>query len=90
VVSRFRRLTESPRQSFFLFGVRGAGKSTWARETFPDAEYIDLLDERLYQDLLADPSLFGQSVAHLAPGDWVVVDEVQRLPALLTGTTPAS
>ena len=83
MASSYRRLTEPPRQSFFLFGVRGAGKSTWARETFPNAEYIDLLDERLYQDLLADPSLFGQSVAHLAPGDWVVVDEVQRLPALL-------
>ena len=83
MVSSYGRLTELPRQSFFLFGVRGAGKSTWARETFPDAEYIDLLDERLYQDLLADPSLFGQSIGHLAPGDWVVVDEVQRLPALL-------
>ncbi|MCY4636695.1 MAG: AAA family ATPase [Acidobacteria bacterium] len=83
MVSTYGRLTTPPRQSFFLFGVRGVGKSTWARETFPDATYIDLLDERLYQDLLADPSLFAQSIGHLAPGDWVIVDEVQRLPALL-------
>ena len=82
-MSTYHRLTEPARQSFFLFGMRGVGKSTWARATFPDAAYVDLLDERLYQDLLADPSLFAQSVGHLPPGAWVVVDEVQRLPALL-------
>ena len=81
--STYKRLIRPPEQSFFLFGMRGVGKSTWARTTFPNAAYIDLLDERLYHDLLADPSLFGQSIAHLEPADWVVVDEVQRLPALL-------
>ena len=79
----YRRLTQPPAQSFFLFGMRGVGKSTWARATFPNAAFLDLLDERLFQDLLADPSLFAQSIGHLGPGDWVVVDEVQRLPALL-------
>ena len=83
MVSTYDRLTAPPRQSFFLFGMRGVGKSTWARATFPNAVYVDLLDERLYQDLLADPSLFAQSFEHLAPAGWVVVDEVQRLPALL-------
>ena len=83
MVSTYERLIEPPRQSFFLFGMRGVGKSTWARAALPDAAYVDLLDERLYQDLLADPSLFGQSIGHLAPESWVVVDEVQRLPALL-------
>ena len=53
------------------------------RSVLPQARVIDLLDERLYQDLLADPSLFAASLAALEPGDWVVVDEVQRLPALL-------
>ena len=79
----YDRLIEPPEQSFFLFGMRGVGKSAWARAALPGAEYVDLLDERLYQDLLADPSLFAQSIGHLAPADWVVVDEVQRLPALL-------
>ena len=72
-----------PERSFFLFGMRGVGKSTWARRVFPDAVYVDLLDERLYQDLLADPSLFAQSINHLAPSAWIVVDEIQRLPGLL-------
>ena len=82
-MSTYDRLTEPPRQSFFLFGMRGVGKSTWARAAFGDAAYVDLLDERLYQDILADPSLFAQSIGESAPGAWVVVDEVQRLPALL-------
>ena len=82
-MSTYQRLTQPPAQSFFLFGMRGVGKSTWARATFLNATFLDLLDERLFQDLLADPSLFAQSIGHLGPGDWVVVDEVQRLPALL-------
>ena len=79
----YNRLTKLPGQSFFLFGMRGVGKSTWARAAFPDAVYVDLLDERLYQDLLGDPSLFEQSLGHLGIDGWVVVDEVQRLPSLL-------
>jgi len=81
--STYERINQLPRQSFFLLGMRGVGKSTWVRAVLPDALYIDLLDERLYQDLLADPSLFAQSIAHLAPNDWVIVDEVQRLPMML-------
>ena len=82
-MSDYPRLTRVPAQSFFLFGMRGVGKSTWVRGALPGAATFDLLDERLYQDLLADPSLFPQSLGALDPGDWVVVDEVQRLPALL-------
>jgi hypothetical protein len=37
-----RRLT-APARSFFLFGPRGTGKSTWLRQHFPRAVLIDLL-----------------------------------------------
>ena len=83
MVVSYQRLIQPPEQSFFLFGMRGVGKSTWARAAFPNATRFDLLDEALYQDLLADASLFAQTIGHLMPGQWVVVDEVQRLPALL-------
>ena len=83
MIGSYDRLIEPPGQSFFLFGMRGVGKSTWARAAFPDAVHVDLLDERLYQDLLGDPSLFAQSIGDLAPNGRVVVDEVQRLPSLL-------
>ena len=79
----YPRLTRPPRRSFFLLGVRGAGKSTWAQRQFPDAPHIDLLDEARYQDYLADPSLFAADLQSVPAGGWVVVDEIQRLPNLL-------
>ena len=79
----YPRLTRTPGQSFFLLGVRGVGKSTWARARFPDAPHIDLLDEARYQDYLADPSLFAADLQPAPRGSWVVVDEIQRLPNLL-------
>ena len=83
MLSTYDRINKPPQQSFFLLGMRGVGKSTWVRTILPQALYIDLLDERLYQDLLGDPSLFAQAIDHLAPNDWVIVDEIQRLPMLL-------
>ncbi|MBX3024126.1 ATP-binding protein [bacterium] len=79
----YRRLLTAPRESFFLFGLRGVGKSTWARATFPKATRLDLLDERVYQAYLRDPRLFADELRRQRRGDWVVVDEIQRLPALL-------
>jgi len=79
----YPRLTSPPRDSFFLFGTRGVGKSTWARARFPDAHRIDLLDEGLYQSLLADPSLFAGMLRTRPEGSRIVVDEVQRIPGLL-------
>lgn len=78
-----RRLLRPPAQSFFLFGPRGTGKSTWARHEFPDAYRIDLLDEALYQSYLARPGQLADELRALAPGSIVVLDEIQRLPALL-------
>jgi len=48
-----------------------------------DAHVFDLLDEGLYQSMLADPSTFGAALAALPAATVVVVDEVQRIPALL-------
>jgi len=79
----YKRLLAPLARSFFLFGMRGTGKSTWARRTFPDAPLFDLLDEGLYQSYLRDARLFGRELLRIAPGETVVVDEVQRLPALL-------
>ncbi len=85
MVSRnvLHRITVAPKGSFFLFGARGVGKSTWARETFSGAHRFDLLDEGLFQGYLSEPGLFGSELRALKPGSWVVVDEVQRIPGLL-------
>lgn len=79
----YPRLSDRPGQSFFLLGVRGVGKRSWAQWQFPEALRIDLLDEARYQDYLADPSLFAADLQLAPPGSWVVVDEIQRLPNLL-------
>ncbi len=79
----YSRILKVPEQkSFFLFGPRGTGKSTWVKSEYPDAVYIDLLDSRHYTSLLASPH---RLVELIPPGfdRWVVIDEVQRVPELL-------
>jgi|688.fasta_scaffold72715_4 predicted AAA+ superfamily ATPase len=82
-----RRFLQPPAQSFFLFGPRGTGKSTWLGQVFAQALRIDLLapetrrayqarPERLRQRIDADP------VAHTSPCT-VVIDEIQKAPELL-------
>jgi len=78
-----RRLLRPPAQSFFLFGPRGAGKSTWVRHELPDAHRIDLLDQARYQGYLSRASLFADELRAIPARRTVVVDEVQRLPHLL-------
>ena len=38
-----RRCFKAPKESFFLFGPRGTGKSTWLAQQFPDAILVDLV-----------------------------------------------
>src|SRR5262245_43418022 len=78
-----RDLKALKNQSFFLLGPRGTGKSTWLRARFPAAVTFDLLDEALYQELLRDPALFPKRLTAVSSGGDVIIDEVQRLPALL-------
>lgn len=80
---RLRRLLAPPRGSFFLFGVRGVGKSTWVRDVLPDAHVVDLLDEARTQQLLADPGLLSLELRAIPRDRVVVLDEVQRVPSLL-------
>ncbi len=82
-VRTYRRLLAPPKGSFFLFGVRGVGKSTWIRDVFPDALTVDLLDESRYLELLANPGLLALELRGLPRGRVVVLDEVQRVPGLL-------
>jgi predicted AAA+ superfamily ATPase len=79
----YRRLVAPPAGSFFLFGVRGAGKTTWTRATFPAAHVVDLLDESRFQALAANPGLLAAEIEAVPPGRPIVLDEIQRVPALL-------
>jgi predicted AAA+ superfamily ATPase len=77
-----RLLQRPPRQSFFLFGPRGAGKTAWLHQHLPGALFFDLLDHQVYTQLLAAPERLGERIPQ-AHKEWVVVDEIQRAPELL-------
>ena len=83
----FRRLLQiSRRSSFFLFGARGTGKTTYIRDAFEPAAslYLDLLDPETEDLYRRAPNRLEQQVRAL-PGSvqWILIDEVQRVPRLL-------
>jgi predicted AAA+ superfamily ATPase len=69
--------------SFFLFGPRGTGKSTWLRTLKESAIWIDLLDPESHRLFLARPERLLERVAAQPQAVDVVIDEVQKVPALL-------
>ncbi|HUH12300.1 MAG TPA: AAA family ATPase, partial [Longimicrobiales bacterium] len=78
------RFLDPPEASFFLFGPRGTGKTTWLRERVPDALWINLLDPEEYRAMGARPERLRELVLAAPPRQRdVVVDEVQRVPELL-------
>ena len=68
------RLLKPPRQSFFLLGPRGSGKSTWVRHELAEAHRIDLLDQAVYHAYLARPGQFADELRAVRPGTTVVVE----------------
>jgi predicted AAA+ superfamily ATPase len=77
------RLLRCPERSFFLFGPRGTGKSTWLGQVLPEAVRFDLLDTSLYLELSRDPHRIEALIGNRPSGSWVVLDEIQKIPALL-------
>lgn len=77
------RFFDPPKASFFLFGPRGTGKSTFLRQVFPDALWLDLLDPALLRQVLARPEHLRQLVEGAPQLNTVVIDEIQKAPGLL-------
>ncbi len=73
------------KKSFFLFGPRATGKSTLIkRQLGEDAHIIDLLNSRYYLRLMDSPADIESIImAGNAHTKLVVIDEIQRVPALL-------
>ncbi len=78
-----RRILTVPKRSFFLFGARGTGKSTWLKQKFQNTLFFDLLKSSLYLELVQNPSRLEAMAGSLPEGSWIVIDEIQKIPELL-------
>ncbi len=80
---KIKRFFIEPNSSFFLFGPRGSGKSTWLREVFKPDLYIDLLRSDDFYELSENPGLIRNRVLAFSKKTKIVIDEIQRCPQLL-------
>ncbi len=82
------RLLELPppgTETFFLWGPRQAGKTTLLRQSYPDARWVDLLRSDDFRRYSANPEFLRQEIEADGPDParQIVIDEVQKVPALL-------
>jgi len=78
------RFFQPPKGSFFLFGPRGTGKSTFVHQHFKNALFIDLLDPERVRFFSAMPERLKEIVDAQPKSGRLVIDEIQRVPDLLT------
>lgn len=69
--------------SVFLLGARQTGKSTFLRQKYPDAIYIDLLDTVMKGRLKRRPALLYEMLCDKQEGTLVIIDEIPEVPELL-------
>jgi predicted AAA+ superfamily ATPase len=84
LIQYIERLFEEPNGSYFLFGPRGTGKSTMVSHRHPNSLLIDL---RIPEDrfrFLINPSLLKELVEAQPNGQTIVIDEIQKVPELLS------
>lgn len=79
---RLLKISRDYQKSFFLFGPRGSGKTSWLKENFKEALYFDLLDADTYFNFQRNPKYFSRFIPENYQG-WIIIDEVQKLPRLL-------
>lgn len=78
------RTFQLPEHSFFLFGPRGTGKTTWLKQNCPDALWIDLLEPDIFRSYSAYPERLREIILAHPDKKTVVIDEIQKIPELLS------
>ena len=79
-----KRTFIAPKESFFLFGPRGTGKSTYLRDNFPNAKLIDFLDPGTYRSFIGRPEILKEIVEGNSDKKIFILDEIQKIPEVLT------
>ena len=83
MLERILKLEEIKEDSLFLWGSRQTGKSTLLRNLFPNAKLYDLLKTDVRMALQIRPAQLREECEMLSEGTIVIIDEVQKVPALL-------
>ena len=73
----------SGKESLFLWGARQTGKSTLLKMLYPNALWFDLLKSDVFERYHKNPSQFREVILARSNTDIVIVDEIQKIPALL-------
>ncbi len=82
---RSLNLPEPGTETFFLWGPRQAGKSTLLKQCYPDSVWVDLLKADEFRRYASNPERLREELeaAGPDPSRQVVIDEIQKVPALL-------
>ena len=78
------RFFKAPKESFFMFGPRGTGKSTWLCTVMKNALWVDLLDPEEFRSYSARPERLRELVLGNRDKRIIVIDEIQKVPDLLS------
>lgn len=78
-----RHLIKEEKQSFFLLGPRGTGKSTYIKSEYPDALLVDLLQPDDFRAYSSKPERLRELVHGNPDRSIFVLDEIQKVPDLL-------
>ena len=82
-MTNINRHINIPEGSFFLFGPRGTGKSTFVKNLIKkNTLYIDFLEPDTFRTFSAFPETLIRTVDAANP-DLVIIDEVQKVPQIL-------
>ncbi len=76
-------LQDAKNESIFLWGARQTGKSTLLKMQFPEQRTIDLLKSDEFERYNRRPALLREELSVLGEGELVIIDEIQKIPALL-------
>lgn len=75
-----KRLLKVPTQSFFLLRPRGTGKTTWLKDHYTNAVWIDLLLPNEVNFYAAKPGLLISKAKGAKDHATIVIDEIHCIP----------
>src|SRR3990167_9417597 len=83
---RIMTISLPEQQSFFLWGARQTGKSSFLLRHYPDSLYYDLLNMQLLVRYTQSPYLFREELLKQPANQLkrpIIIDEIQKVPTLL-------